>query len=331
MTSTNDPSQETSETHQSEEEDNPLNEEFDEQLPQNPEDELHGDLNELRILSDGLKNTREPSRVSLATSIQKIIDSINIAEGEITNLSQYRDRMREHYSNGMSKEAIKELDITKAQLWSKFIDPRTRQPPPVRKNRVCMDWCNYQPWIQNWRKRWFMVFDKPPCNNVEVPQYFLRKLWAEFVLGLHVNYFDITEFQGRGLGSAQDRPHAHRNPLRGPPAPRRESDPPPQPPGLGGGVEKIDQHIRRATRHLLRHASFMAMSAQSRQDQPETQASSRATGVGPETRAGAHRCSHCGHACHGPTQEEPAGGSYMEQVSYCFIKFQVFIIRYAIS
>ena len=38
-------------------------------------------------------------------------------------------------------------------------------------------------------------FCKHPCNNVEVPQYFLRKLWVEFVLGFHVNYFDITEFK----------------------------------------------------------------------------------------------------------------------------------------
>ena len=48
--------------------------------------------------------------------------------------------------------------------------------------------------------RWFMVFDKAPNNNMEVPLYFLRKLWAEFVLGLHVNYFDITEFQGAVFG-----------------------------------------------------------------------------------------------------------------------------------
>lgn len=52
--------------------------------------------------------------------------------------------------------------------------------------------------------RWFMVFNKAPNNNMEVPLYFLRKLWEEFVLGLHVNYFDITEFQGAGLGSTQD-------------------------------------------------------------------------------------------------------------------------------
>ena len=64
--------------------------------------------------------------------------------------------------------------------------------------------------------RWFMVFDKAPNNNMEVPLYFLRKLWAEFVLGLHVNYFGIIEFQGADLGSAQDRERARRNPVLGP-------------------------------------------------------------------------------------------------------------------
>ena len=110
-------------------------------------------------------------------------------------MSEYRAQMREHYSTSISKEDIKNLNITKAQLWSKFTDPRTGQPPDVRKRQVCMDRCNYQPWREKWRKRWFMVFDKPPCNNVEVPQYFLNKMWAEFVLGFHVNY-DIIELQG---------------------------------------------------------------------------------------------------------------------------------------
>ena len=82
--------------------------------PENPEDELHRELNQLRILSDELKNTREPSRVSLATSLQNIIESINITHNEITNLSQYRARMREHYGTGMFKEDIKSLNITKA-------------------------------------------------------------------------------------------------------------------------------------------------------------------------------------------------------------------------
>ena len=98
MTNTNESSQQTNETNQLDDQSNPeLNEEFDGQPLENTEDELHGDLNQLRILSDGLKNTREPSRISLTTSIQNIIDSINIVHGEITYLSQYRTRMRQHY------------------------------------------------------------------------------------------------------------------------------------------------------------------------------------------------------------------------------------------
>lgn len=74
--------------------------------------------------------------MSLATSIQNIIDSINIVHGEITYLSQYRTRMRQHYATGLSKEEINNLQITKAQSYSKFIDPRTRQPPMMTKRRI---------------------------------------------------------------------------------------------------------------------------------------------------------------------------------------------------
>jgi hypothetical protein len=35
-----------------------------------------------------------------------------------------------------------------------------------------------------------------------VPLYFLRKLLAEFILGRHVNYFDMGDFQGVGQGSS---------------------------------------------------------------------------------------------------------------------------------
>ena len=66
MTHTNEPSHERNETNQIEDPNPKLNEE------EKPEDELHGDLNQLIILSDELKNTSEPSRVSLATSIKKI-------------------------------------------------------------------------------------------------------------------------------------------------------------------------------------------------------------------------------------------------------------------
>ena len=107
MTNTNEPSLERNETNQSED----PNPEFNKE---NPKDELHGDLSQLIILSDELRNTREPSRVSVATSLQNIIESINISHSEITILNEYRAQMREHYGTGMSKEDIKNLNITKS-------------------------------------------------------------------------------------------------------------------------------------------------------------------------------------------------------------------------
>ena len=83
MKNTNEPSQERNETNQTEDPKLELNEE-------NPKNELHMDLNQLIILSDEMKNTREPSRVSLATSLQNIIEYINISHSKITILSKYR-------------------------------------------------------------------------------------------------------------------------------------------------------------------------------------------------------------------------------------------------
>lgn len=162
-----------------------------------------------------------------------------------------------------------------------------------------------------------MVFDKPPCNNREVPQYLLRKLWAEFELGLHVNYFDITEFQGVGLGSAQDRSAARQKPLRGPLPPKHEPNPAPQAPHQSESLDDIKESMRHATVNLLRHSSFVAMSRANTHDDVDSQRQ-RDTGVGPSgktpMRSSSHACSHCGHVCHGPTQEH-ALGSFMDEVS----------------
>ena len=87
--------------------------------------------------------------------------------------------------------------------------------------------------------RWFMVLEKAPNNNMEVPLYFLWKLWAEFMLGLHVNYFDITESQGAGLGSAQDQEHARGNPMLGPHPLQRMPVPPVQHPPIEGNISEI--------------------------------------------------------------------------------------------
>ena len=57
----------------------------------------------------------------------------------------------------------------------------------------------------NWIDRWYLVFDENPHENRDIPFYLLRKLYVEFILGKHVNYFDILDLQGVGHGMPQDR------------------------------------------------------------------------------------------------------------------------------
>jgi len=59
-----------------------------------------------------------------------------------------------------------------------------------------------------------MVFDEDPHGNRDIPFYFLRKLYVEFILGKHVNYFDILEFHGVEHGIPQDRQGERTDPNR---------------------------------------------------------------------------------------------------------------------
>ena len=84
--------------------------------------------------------------------------------------------------------------------------------------------------------RWFMVFDKELDNNMEVPLYFLWKVWEEVMLGLHVNYFDINEFHGVSLGYSQDWESDRNNLVLGPHPPWWIFAPPIQHPPIGGNI-----------------------------------------------------------------------------------------------
>ena len=50
-----------------------------------------------------------------------------------------------------------------------------------------------------------MVFVVPLHNNMEIPLYFLRKKYAEFVLVKYINYFDMLEFHVVGRRMPQNR------------------------------------------------------------------------------------------------------------------------------
>ena len=114
------------------------------------------------------------------------------------------EKEKDEYADGLSYNARKKLKITKEHIFSLFRDPRMGEIPNANRPHISIKWCTYHPFVDNWMDRWYMVFDMPPHNNREIPLYFLRKMYADFVLGKHIKYFDILAFQGIGGGIPQN-------------------------------------------------------------------------------------------------------------------------------
>jgi len=131
--------------------------------------------------------------LSLAISLDKIVSSIASAQGKLTTISKYEARIFKYYNTELDKNQVRDLNISKQDLMSLFIDPRYGVQPTFNKKHICMDWCIHLQFLDNLMDRWLIVFDKPPCNIEEVPLYLLRKLWEKFILGHHVNYFNIGD------------------------------------------------------------------------------------------------------------------------------------------
>ena len=150
-------------------------------------------LSSLRCLSDVFKEG-DQLRQSLGQTIDTIVGTIRDAQVALYDITSFRDSRREFYANGMSYKDVKKLKITKDMLFSLFRDSSNGMNPPVSKPHISIDWCIEPRIKENWMDRWYMVFDEDPHGNRDIPLYFLRKLYAEFILGKHVNCFDILEF-----------------------------------------------------------------------------------------------------------------------------------------
>ena len=133
-------------------------------------------------------------RPSLGQTIGTIVGTIHDSQGALYDITSYRDPRKQFYANGISYKDVKNLKITKEMLFSLFRGPSNGRTPPVSKPYISIDWCIEPRIKENWMDRWYMVFDKDPYDNKDIPLYFLRNLYSEFILGKHVNYFDILEF-----------------------------------------------------------------------------------------------------------------------------------------
>jgi len=117
--------------------------------PPNINIQIDEGLATLRSLVHELRGKEEPGRLSLATSLDSIVSSIASSQGKLTTISKHMARMFEFYRTRLDRNQVRDLNISKQDLRSLFIDPRTRVKPHVKKKRICMDWCIHPQFFDN--------------------------------------------------------------------------------------------------------------------------------------------------------------------------------------
>ena len=95
-------------------------------------------LGTLRSLSSSFRGGYH-LRQSLAKALDTITNTIATAQGALYNISSYRESRRQYYSDGLSYIDIKNLKITKDQLFSLLRDPSTGLVPPTSQAHISID------------------------------------------------------------------------------------------------------------------------------------------------------------------------------------------------
>ena len=114
--------------------------------------------------------------------------------------------MHTQFDDGLDHDGIVALNISKEDIAALFVDPKIGIPVDPKNPKLSIKWCTNEAMRTNFWDRWWMVFDKPPHSNLEVPFYFIKKFYVEFVLGHHVDYWSMRPNMGVGKGAPQTRP-----------------------------------------------------------------------------------------------------------------------------
>ena len=131
---------------------------------------------------------------SLLDAFFTIVHMITRSNDSLYSISSYRERKRQQYVDGLSYNEVKKLKITKGHIYSLFRLPRMDDITEITGPHISIKWCTFPPIKDHWMDTLYMVFDILLHNNREVPLYFLLNLYVEFVMGKHVNYFDMLGF-----------------------------------------------------------------------------------------------------------------------------------------
>ena len=155
-----------------------------------------------------------------------------------------------------------------------------------------------------------MVFDEEPHGNRDIPFYFLRKLYAEFILEKHVNYFDILGFKGVSHGMPQDREGSRMDPNHVPHPPRTPKPPQLYPPA-GPVIEDTHEALFDLADTLLQHGTDVQGNVGQGVGTSEADPSHSKDPSTDRTRdierskhrVTPHPCTRCGGICYGPASE----------------------------
>lgn len=92
------------------------------------------------------------------------------------------------FDDVLAYDEVGALNISKDDIVNLFVNPNTSKKVDRTKPKLSIKWCTNEAMHVKFLDCWWMVFDKPLDNNLDVSFYFIRKLYAEFLLGLKVNY-----------------------------------------------------------------------------------------------------------------------------------------------
>ena len=86
---------------------------------------------------------------SLASTLDAFVETISLSSNILYDITSYRERKRQKYTDGIDYNAIKKLKITKEHVFSLFRDPRTREIPNENRPHISIEWCTFQTFVDN--------------------------------------------------------------------------------------------------------------------------------------------------------------------------------------
>ena len=106
---------------------------------------------------------------SLVTSLDVIVDTISCSNDALYNKESYRERKLQEYVDGLSYSDVKKIKISKQRIYSLFRVPGTDVIPYTGRAHISIEWCIFQPLIDQLMDRWYVIFYIPSNNNKELP------------------------------------------------------------------------------------------------------------------------------------------------------------------